>query len=285
MPNDAARALLDQAGSTHDDAFDPVATALALGQADDPACDAASAREAIAGLAASARLLLADNPEAAAGDARARANLIATVLATHGYRGDRETYDDEANANLARVVARRQGLPVALGLLWLGLARALGWPAAGLDFPGHFLLALEGATPATTPATPLVLDPFDSGRVLDAAAMEALPRRTRRGAAPPEDAQLPTMTPRQVVLRLANNLRVRRLDAARWDAALSITEDMLRFAPQARWLLPEAAQLAHRLGFSHRAEAQLLAFLAETPAPDEAEAARRLLQAVRQDLH
>jgi regulator of sirC expression with transglutaminase-like and TPR domain len=115
--------------------------------------------------------------------------------------------------------------------------------------------------------------------------MEALPRRTRRGAAPPEDAQLPTMTPRQVVLRLANNLRVRRLDAARWDAALSITEDMLRFAPQARWLLPEAAQLAHRLGLSHRAEAQLLAFLADAPAPDEAEAARRLLQAVRQDLH
>lgn len=281
MPGDAARTLLDEAGGMPDAAFDPVGTALALAVADDPGCNAAFARAAIDDLVASARQLLADNPEAAAGDARARANLIATVLATHGYRGDRDTYEDEANANLAQVVARRRGLPVALGLLWLGLARALGWPAAGLDFPGHFLLALEGAKPDAT----LVLDPFDSGRALDAAALAALLRRTRRSAAPPRPTALPTMTSRQVVLRLANNLRVRRLDAARWDAALSITEDMLRFAPQARWLLPEAAQLAHRLGLSRRAEAQLLAFLAETPAPDEAEAARRLLQAVRQDLH
>lgn len=281
MPSEAARARLDQAGSTTDEAFDPVATALALAVADDPGCDAAFARAAIDDLVASARMLLADNPEAAAGDASARAKLIATVLATHGYRGDRDTYDDEANANLARVVARRRGLPVALGLLWLGLARALGWPSAGLDFPGHFLLALEGPSPGSA----AVIDPFDAGRQLDAAALAGLLGRMRPAPAPLQPRHLQAMTPRQVVLRLANNLRVRRLDAARWDAALSITEDMLRFAPQARWLLPEAAQLAHRLGLSRRAEAQLLAFLAETPAPDEAEAARRLLQAVRQDLH
>jgi regulator of sirC expression with transglutaminase-like and TPR domain len=281
MPVEAARALLDQAGATSDDAFDPVAVALALAAADDPGCDAEAARAKIAGLVAQARLLLAENRAATEGDARARASLIGTVLASHGFRGDRATYDDEANANLARVMARRLGLPVALGLLWLGLARALGWPAAGLDFPRHFLLALEGGAPGAA----VVIDPFDAGRLLDSAALSALLHRVTGGAEAPRRAHLQAIPPRQVVLRLANNLRVRRLDAARWEAALSITEDMLRFAPQARWLLPEAAQLAHRLGQVRRAEAHLLAFLAHGPAPEDEAKARRLLLAVRQGLH
>ncbi len=65
--------------------------------------------------------------------------------AGYGYRGDAETYDDLANANLIRVIERRKGLPVALGVMWLHAARAAGWAAHGVDFPAHFLVALEGS--------------------------------------------------------------------------------------------------------------------------------------------
>ncbi len=51
------------------------------------------------------------------------------------YPGDRDSYDDPANANLIRVIERRRGLPVALGVLWLHCARAAGWDAFGVDFP------------------------------------------------------------------------------------------------------------------------------------------------------
>ncbi len=50
----------------------------------------------------------------------------ALLAGRHGYRGDTETYDDLANANLIRVIERRRGLPVALGILWLHAARAAG---------------------------------------------------------------------------------------------------------------------------------------------------------------
>ena len=42
------------------------------------------------------------------------------------YRGDEETYDDLDNANLMRVIERRKGLPVALGILYLYAARSQG---------------------------------------------------------------------------------------------------------------------------------------------------------------
>ena len=74
----------------------------------------------------------------------AAAVLAEVIHGRFGYAGDTENYDDPANANLIRVVERRRGLPVALGILWLHAAEAAGWAAHGVDFPGHFLVAVEG---------------------------------------------------------------------------------------------------------------------------------------------
>ena len=55
---------------------------------------------------------------AAAGDIAERARALnEIVLLKYGYSGDALTYDDLQNANLMRVVDRRKGLPVALGIL------------------------------------------------------------------------------------------------------------------------------------------------------------------------
>src|SRR6202012_5162919 len=76
-------------------------------------------------------------------DLDARANTLnEIILLKHGYSGDELTYDDLQNANLMRVIDRRKGLPVALGILYLDVARAQGWDAIGLGFPGHFLIRL-----------------------------------------------------------------------------------------------------------------------------------------------
>ena len=75
----------------------------------------------------------------AGGDLAARARALNEILLLkHGYSGDELTYDDLQNANLMRVVDRRKGLPVALGILYLHAARAQGWDCVGLGFPGPF---------------------------------------------------------------------------------------------------------------------------------------------------
>ena len=40
----------------------------------------------------------------------------------HGYQGDEKNYDDIENANFIRVIERRKGLPVAIGLFYVILA-------------------------------------------------------------------------------------------------------------------------------------------------------------------
>src|SRR5207237_10819284 len=88
----------------------------------------------------------------------ARAHAINEIsLLKYVYSGDELTYDDLQNGNLMRVVDRRKGLPVALGILYLHTARAQGWESVGLAFPGHFLVRL-GDGPDR-----LMLDPFPVG--------------------------------------------------------------------------------------------------------------------------
>jgi regulator of sirC expression with transglutaminase-like and TPR domain len=279
MTPEAAREKLAAWGRVPEAHFDAVDAALALAAADDPASPVDAAREAFEALATAAPRLLADNAEAAAGDATARARLLGALLAAHGYAGDRTTYDAPENANLARALVRRQGLPVALGLIWIGLARRLGWPLAGVDFPGHFLLAIQGH------ASALLCDPFDGGRVLDPPALRALKARVMGAGADIAQADLVAMTDRAVVLRLANNLRVRRLDADAIEPALSITEDMRLLAPAVPSLMFAAGELALRAGRPRAAIGHLRALLATAPPPDRARAAEALLDKARQSLN
>ena len=105
----------------------------------------------------------------AGGDLAAKARALnEIILLKHGDSGDELTYDDVQNANLMRVVDRRKGLPVALGILYLHAARAQGWDSVGLGFPRTF------PHPSGEGPERLILDPFHNGRICDAAGMREL---------------------------------------------------------------------------------------------------------------
>ena len=207
-----------------DEEIDLAGTALLLARIDAPDGDARAVRNHLSTIARNAAA-----SRVAAEDLSAQAAHLARLLAGRlGYRGDAETYDDLANANLIRVVERRRGLPVALGILWLHAAHAAGWDAAGVNLPGHFVLALRA--PRTPP---LVIDPFREGAVADVSDL------------PP--AALAPMSRREVLLRLQNNIRLRRLHADDLAGAVACARDMLRIAPDSVTLWLEAASLYRRL--------------------------------------
>jgi regulator of sirC expression with transglutaminase-like and TPR domain len=179
----------------------------------------------------------------AAGDLAARAQALnEIILLKYGYSGDELTYDDLQNANLMRVVDRRKGLPVALGILYLHTARAQGWESVGLAFPGHFLVRLgEGAER-------LILDPFHGGQICEAAML----RELLKAMAGQEIELMPEhyapVSDRDVLLRLQNNLKSRLLQAGRQEQAVRVVDTMLLLAPDLAELWHESGILHARLG-------------------------------------
>lgn len=240
------RAALDAVGQLPDVEIDIAGAALQLARIDAPDSGWTAAEAHLSMLAREATDLARD---IARGDLAARAGVLAGLLTgRHGYRGDTETYDDPANANLLHVIERRRGLPVALGILWLHCTRAIGWGAHGIDFPGHFLIGLEGDGKMPKPASQqIVLDVFAGGSPLEARDLRALLKRVGGADVELKPGVLQPMSARGVLLRLQENVRIRRLQDNDYAGALSCTESMLAMAPDQARLWREAALMNERL--------------------------------------
>lgn len=242
------RSALDAIGQLPDVEIDVAGAALQLARIDAPDADWQAAATHLSTLARDAVAMARDLPGA---DVAARAGALAGLITgRHRYAGDTDRYDDPANANLIRVIERRRGLPVALGIIWLHCTRAIGWAAHGLDFPGHFLLALEGEstkTRAKSAPQQTVLDVFAGGIPLDARDLRGLLKRVEGPAAELRPGVLVPMPARRVLLRLQENIRSRRLAADDVQGALACTLDMLRIAPDMAGLWREAALMHQRL--------------------------------------
>ena len=270
------RTALDAVGLLPDSEIDIADAALHLARIDAPDADWQTARRHLSELVREAVELGTAVPE---DDIATRARVLALLLsARHGYAGDTEDYDNPRNANLLHVIARRRGLPVALGILWLHAARAVGWAAHGVDFPGHFLLALQGGGT-------IVLDAFAGGTPLNADALRRLLRSVEGRQAELRPGLLAPMSARAVLLRLQNNIKLRRLAAGDLPGALACTEDMLRIAPDAARLWHDAGALNQQLDLVAAALRCYERFLALVPQGEMAARTRTAMNELRSRLN
>jgi regulator of sirC expression with transglutaminase-like and TPR domain len=232
---EAAAASLRAAAKLGNDELPIGETALALAAAARPELDLAAYRAHLAEIASAVGESHLGQPDTALGRCEALRAALADKL---GYRGDRDSYDDLQNADLACVIERRRGLPVALAILWIHGARSQGWNAAGLAFPSHFLIRIEA------PDGRAIVDPFNGGAVLDTAELRSLLKSFEGPKAELENRHYASVSDRAVLLRLQNNIKQRQLKAEAFEAALATLERMLMLAP-------EDPALWHETGLVH----------------------------------
>lgn len=232
---DTARiaAALREIGQRPDEAIDLAETALLLAALDHADIDLAPYRAHLAALAA-------EVTDAARGGMPRLDALKDVLVGRHGYAGDQATYDDLANADLIRVIDRRRGLPVALGILYIHGAAAQGWRLSGLSFPGHFLVRLDHGRDAA------ILDPFNGGAALSPADLRRRAKQVGGEAAELRPDHFQPVSRRDVLLRLQNNLKSRAVGAGDMQRAAAILESMVTLAPREAWTWREYG-LAHAM--------------------------------------
>ena len=141
------------------------------------------------------------------------------------FLGDRQTYDDPANAALPLVLARRRGLPIALSILWIDVARRLGMDAVGIPLPGHFITGLR------LDVGLLTFDPFNGGRALGQEDAARIVRRATGGRTEFDPAMLEPAPHRAILLRLVRNLYARYMKSEAWEDALWAATHLVLLAP------------------------------------------------------
>jgi regulator of sirC expression with transglutaminase-like and TPR domain len=148
-----------------------------------------------------------------------------------------------------------------------------------VDFPAHFLVALEGKS------IQAVIDVFGGGVTLDARDLRALLKRVEGDKAELRPGLLRPMNARRVLLRLQNNIMSRRLQTGDLPGALTCTEDMLRIAPDHADLWRQAAVMNQRLDRVGAALRCFERFLILVPEGDAASRIRGAIDELRTRLN
>ena len=163
--------------------------------------------------------------------------LSETLYKQHRFQGDVETYDDPQNANLMRVIDRRKGLPVALGILAIHVGRTQGWDIAGLNFPGHFLLRISKSDEY------VLIDPFNEARLVVNEDLQKFFWRIHNQNMPQQSDFVQSVSDRDILVRLQNNIKIRALREGDKERAIKILQSIVLITPTSVEFLAELAML------------------------------------------
>jgi regulator of sirC expression with transglutaminase-like and TPR domain len=114
-----------------------------------------------------------------------------------GFRGDHEDYTNPLNSLLDQVIARRKGLPITLGIIYLLVAHRLGLSLEPVGLPGHFVIGCY------VEDVPFFIDAFEQGAFRSAQDLFAI---LRANHVEPKITDLAPTPVREVLCRCCRNL-------------------------------------------------------------------------------
>ncbi|MEA2570821.1 MAG: hypothetical protein QOI24_2822 [Acidobacteriota bacterium] len=127
-------------------------------------------------------------------------HLHAEMFDVDGYTGNSDNYYDPRNAYLSDVIDRKIGLPIALSVIFLHVANAVGLEAYGVGLPGHFIVKVQFEL------NEVYVDPFHGGTTLTQPEIAQLLSNISNGQLRLAAEHLRAWAPRQTLIRLLANL-------------------------------------------------------------------------------
>ena len=169
-----------------------------------------------------------------------------------GFGGPPPERVDLSHSNLQWVLSQHQGLPIAVAAILIEAARRVGLAAHGINYPGHFLLSLQGE----------IVDPMSLNIVKRQEFAQELSN------AEVEEVMQPTLT-RVFALRMLNNIKVQYAQAEHWSEILDIIECQLLVEtidqPAQAFLQFERGECLQQMSLSEQAQRAYMTCLALSP--------------------
>ncbi|MFV8749733.1 transglutaminase family protein [Nannocystaceae bacterium ST9] len=131
---------------------------------------------------------------------------VLAFLAERGFAGDHARPTSAEDSFMDRVLERRAGLPITLGVLAMQLAGRCGIRLEGIAFPGHFLVGMQLESDE-----PRVWDPFFRGAPVGPEQLAGIYANVIGQAVAPDSpelrAHLQPAHSRLILTRMLENLR------------------------------------------------------------------------------
>jgi regulator of sirC expression with transglutaminase-like and TPR domain len=260
----------------HEDAsIDLAVAALAIARTEYPKLDVSYYVGRLDALACRVRGRMRNNPTA-----REVIALLNRVLFDEdGLRGNRDDYYDPRNSFLNDVLDRKLGIPITLSVIYMDVARRVGFPIAGTAMPGHFLLKHYDPM-----AGEVLIDPFNRGRIVCNADCQQRLNEIYSGEIELQPEHLRPVTHREILTRILNNLRQIYFTQRNFPKGLTVLDLLLAIPPRSADLLRERGLVRLNLEQFLGAAQDLGAYLHLQPEAPDADDVRETLDMLRQYL-
>ena len=233
--------------------------ALALGLEDYPELDIADYLRRLDTFAARAEVLL--------GRDRSPMNVIESInevlFIREGLHGNSEDYYDPKNSYLNEVLDRKKGIPITLSIIYIEVARRIGFRIEGVGFPGHFIAKHVWED------REILIDAFNQGKILTLKDCQELLDPMYGGSVPVTPSLLQAMEKKAIITRMLYNLKGIYYQKEAYDKALSIVERILMINPQVPSEIRDRGLLYMQTSFFAKALSDLNYYLAHTSASED----------------
>ena len=225
----------------------------------------------------------ADRVRSRRGESEDPAHTIASInvvlFQQEGFAGNQSEFYDPRNSYLNDVLDRKLGIPISLSVIYMEVAQRVGLPVFGVGLPGHFLLKhydLNG--------NQIFIDPYVAGRLLSPAECQTRLDEVYGGQMPLQPEFLNSVSRRQILTRMLNNLRSIYISQRNFKKALTIVDFILAIHPRSPDDLRQRALLRYNEGMLRPAIDDLEEYLRLAPDASDAEEMKQTVLSIRRSI-
>ena len=207
------------------------------------------------------------------------ASINVVLFQQEGFAGNQSEFYDPRNSYLNDVLDRKLGIPISLSVIYMEVAQRVGLPVFGVGLPGHFLLKhydLNG--------NQIFIDPYVAGRLLSPAECQTRLDEVYGGQMPLQPEFLNSVSRRQILTRMLNNLRSIYISQRNFKKALTIVDFILAIHPRSPDDLRQRALLRYNEGMLRPAIEDLEEYLRLAPDASDAEEMKQTVLSIRRSI-
>ena len=196
-----------------------------------------------------------------------------------GFTGNNENYYDPRNSFLNDVIDRRTGIPIALSLVYLEIARRIDFPMVGVGMPGHFLIRPQFEEVG------IFVDAFHRGEILFEQDCRDRLAKIYQQSVQLQANFVEPVSSRRFLTRMLTNLKMIYLNRQELQKALATVERILLLFPDAPMELRDRGLLYFQMGRWAESSQDFNIYLAMLPNAEDAGVIRQLLTQIEQDIY
>jgi regulator of sirC expression with transglutaminase-like and TPR domain len=194
----------------------------------------------------------------------------------HGVHGDVEDYYNPKNNFLNAVLDKKSGIPITLSIIYVEVARYIGLDLHLAGFPSHIVVK-NGEE--------MVLDPFNEGKLLSIDDLREILLQNYGGEVEFEPRFLNDIGEKQILIRMARNLKNSYVQSYAYDMAMRCVNMILAIESNSVEEIRDKGILEERLLNHDGALVLLNQYLEINPNAEDVDFILDLIRSIREKLN